>query len=132
MIPHSTKIYSLFVLQLHMIGEGQRGATLESLLTKVRMVTRMYPIIICPIDFSVCLSSTTTNYWHVCNTKREYILVECGIMNTSYSTFRKGPTSWNRMICDFTSSTTTMPNSAIRLFSIKLLINEFAFSIVHT
>ncbi len=29
-----------------MIGEGQRGATLESLLTKVRMVTRkLYSII---------------------------------------------------------------------------------------
>jgi len=29
-----------------MIGEGQRGATLESLLTKVRMLTRKFSSII--------------------------------------------------------------------------------------
>ncbi|CAF0953116.1 unnamed protein product [Adineta ricciae] len=40
-----TELGIIVVDELHMIGEGQRGATLESLLTKVRMVTPQPQII---------------------------------------------------------------------------------------
>lgn len=50
-----------------MIGEGQRGATLESLLTKVRMLTRQSSLQ-GSINAIAYFSSTTANHWHVCNT----------------------------------------------------------------
>lgn len=51
-----------------MIGEGQRGATLESLLTKLKMRKRnLNEIILLLKVIDMIDFSTTTNCWYVSN-----------------------------------------------------------------